>query len=202
MIRKATLIGGAFTVLFLAAVLVMQNFDFLPSQAEAIGFFEERGRSITWGAFLGGVASFCLIWFGALLARRLQSNAASITAGAALGGSIFAAVTTALGLTFLVAGAERTVLGGGVSPEVAAILYDLASVTVGNMAPFGFALLTGAVVVGGRKHFPAWFVWVSGVLTIGLISPINYAVVALVLLWIPASGIWIDRATKTEKERV
>jgi hypothetical protein len=198
MTRKATLTGSAFTVLLAAAVLTMQNFSFMPSQAEAIGFFEDRGRLITWGAFFGGIACFCLIWFGALLAHRLQSNAFPIAAGAALGGSVFAAVATGLGFMFLAAGAERTVLGGGIPPEVAAILYDLASVSVGNAAPFGFALLTAAVVISGREHFPNWFIWASGVLTIGLISPVNYAVVALTLVWIPVSGIWLDQIVEKE----
>lgn len=195
MTRKATLTGGAFTVLLIAAVLTMRNFEFLPSYSEALTFFEEGGRTITWGAFLGGFAGFSLVWFGAVLTNRIRNS--SSEAFLAIGGAVFAAVAMALGFMFLAAGAERTVLGGGIPPEVAAILYDLGSISVGNAAPFGFAALTAAVALAGRGHFPTWFVWVSGLLTIGLVSPVNYAVAALILPWVPAAGVFLDRATET-----
>ena len=122
MVRKTTYAGIAFAALLIAAVLTMQNFDFLPSEADALEFFNSRGRLITWGAFLGGVACFCVIWFGAHAAQWVRTNASTAVAGAALGGSIFAAVATALGFMFLAAGAERAVLGGGIAPE--ALLYQ------------------------------------------------------------------------------
>lgn len=202
MVRKTTYAGIAFAALLIAAVLTMQNFDFLPSQADAAEFFAGRGRLITWGAFLGGVACFCVIWFGAHVARWVQRNASAAVAGAALGGSVFAAVATALGFMFLAAGAERAVLGGGIAPEVATLLYDIASVSVGNTAPFGFALLTAAVAIAGRGRIPAWLVWGSGALTIGLISPVNYAAIGLVLVWVPVTGIVLDRASEFDKETV
>jgi hypothetical protein len=200
MMRKATVTGGAYAVLLAAAVAAMRNFDFLPSGAEAAAFFEERGSMITLGAFLGGVACFCLVWFGAILARRLRSGGSATVASAAFGGSIFAAAVTVLGFVFLVAGAERTVLGGGISPGVAAVLYDLASVSVGNAAPFGLALMTAAVAIAGSEAYPRWFLWVSGAMTIGLVSPFNYAAVALILLWVPTAGIWLERAPRIVEE--
>lgn len=202
MVRKMTFAGSAFAVLLIAAVLTMQNFDFLPSQADALEFFNSRGRLITWGAFLGGVACFSVVWFGSLAAQWVRTNASTAVAGAALGGSVFAAVATALGFMFLAAGAERAVLGGGVAPEVATLLYDIASVSVGNAAPFGFALLTAAVAIAGRGRLPAWLIWGSGALTIGLISPVNYVAIGLVLVWIPVTGIALDRTSELHMETV
>lgn len=194
--RLAPLSGVVFVLLLGAAALVVQNFTFMPPAEEALELFEDRW-AIVGGAYLGALSAFFLLWFAGSLRSFLAASDSGETrlASLAFGGGVFAAAMVALSFVMLAAGAERLALGDGLSPDVATTILDLSGVITGNAAPLGFAamLLATAIVVYRTKAMHVWVAWVSGLLALGLLSPVNWAFLFVPVIWVPAMGIALYR---------
>lgn len=193
--KLAPLSGVVFVLLLGVAALVVRNFTFMPPAERALEIFEDRW-AIVGGAYLGALSTFFLLWFAGSLrsfliaAERGKSRLGSL----AFGGGVFAAVAVALGFVLLAAGAERLAVGGGLSGDAATTILDLSGVLTGNAAPFGFAamLLATAIAVYRTRVMPVWVAWVSGLLAVGLLSPVNWAFLFAPLIWVPAMGIAVS----------
>ena len=92
-------------------------------------------------------------------------------------------------------GAERAGLHGAIDPGGAAVLFDIASGGVGTFASFGFAALIGAYAIVALRSGsqPGWLTWSSLVLAVGLLSPVNWVVIGLVVVWVPVVAIRLYR---------
>lgn len=185
--------GLAYAVLMVAAVALMQNLSFMPSPAEAAAFFEARAGLITAGAYVGGLASFALIIAGVGIRSDLEDRGRPREGLAAFGGSIVAATLSLVGFGFFVVAAQRTTASGPIDPGVAAVVYDGVAILMGNAVPFGFAVTVGAFAVAGVG--PRWLRQASGLFALALISPFNYVVVGLVVVWLPVIGYVLREGT-------
>ncbi len=129
-----------------------------------------------------------LLWFVGNLWKALRDTEPGTgrLSAVALGGGVVAAGLIFVGSAAKGAAAARASEGGGISPDAAAVLYDLNGVVIGVGASMAFAVMIGAASVMWIRagSFPRWFAWASAVLAVGLVTPFNYAVLALVGPWV------------------
>lgn len=189
--------GVIFAILFVTAALVIDNYEFMPPAGEVAGFYQDDSARIMTGAYLGLLSTVFLILFcGSVYSalRERGAGAASLSLSmAAFGGGVFAAVFIAVGFVATIAGAERALLRGPIDPDAAAALFDLSSLSSSGSA-FGFALLLGGFAMRGlRAGFSRWLIWSSGAIAVGLLSPVNYIVLGLLLLWVPLVAVLLFR---------
>lgn len=196
--RLAPLSGVVFVVLLVTAALVIGNFDFMPPAGEVADFYQNDSTRIMTGAYLGLLATVFLLWFSGSIYSSLHrgESGSGRLAVSAFGGGVFASGLIALGFVATIAGAERAMLRGPIDPDAAAALFDLASLSASGAA-FGFAAMLGAFAIAGSwPGFPRWLTWASGVIAVGLLSPVNYIVLSLVVLWVPVVGIILYRGQR------
>jgi hypothetical protein len=191
--RVAPLSGVVFAVLLVASALIINNYEFMPPQDEIAQFYLADSRRIMVGSYVGLLASFFLLWFAGSVRsalRRVEGESDRLST-VAFGGGVFAAAMITLGYLATTYGAERALLLEGIDPGGAAVLFDLASAAVGSGAPFGFAALIGGFALIGLRsgELPRWLAWSSLVMAVGLISPVNWLVVGLVVIWIPVVSV-------------
>jgi hypothetical protein len=89
--------------------------------------------------------------------------------------------------------AQRAGQDGGIDPNIGALGYDLYATIGGNGMPITMAAMIAAtgIVSVRTQALPRWFGWLSGALAIGLLTPVNWVLVALVLPWIAVTSVWI-----------
>lgn len=194
--RLAPLSGVLVTVLLVAAVVVIGNYDFMPPAGETSTFYADDPRRVMLGAFLGLLGAPFLIWFTGSLYSALSEGSERVDrlGVLAVAGGVSAAVLISFGFLAHFAGAERALIRGEIDPAGAAVLFDVASLASGTGAGMGLAVMMGAVAVGvSRAGLPRWLGWTSGIVAVGLLSPINYLVMGLVLVWTPTVGVLLFR---------
>lgn len=177
--------GLVFSVLLAAAVGLAPMTTFVPATAKAIEFFD-NGTQITAGAYLAGLAAVALIWFVSRLVERFaEAGGGGYRLGAlAFAGALIAAGALIVAFMYLVTGAVRSGSAEGLQGANATAVLDFSSVLIGNVMAIGFALILGATALT-RSVLPPWLLWPTAVLAIGLLTPWQWAVSGLVLIWVP-----------------
>jgi hypothetical protein len=199
--RLTSLAGPVWAVLFVAAALVISNYEFMPPAGEVADFYQSGSARVMTGAYLGLLSTPFLVLFSGSISTALRRNeeAPSSLAAAVLGGGVLAAGLIAVGFVATIAGAERTMLRGPIDPDVAAAFFDLSSLSASASA-FGFAALLGGFALGGTDaDFPRWLTRSSGVIAVGLLSPVNYIVLGLLLVWVPYVAAVLFRRARHEE---
>lgn len=198
--RVAPLSGVLFGVLLLASYLTDPNTDFMPPPGEIVSHIQDGPLSVMVGAYLRMLASAALIWFAGSLRQSAKEVDDGRLSNLAFGGGVMAASLIAVGSAATVAAAERMLVTDSIDPGSASALFDLAGIAVGNAAPLGFAILIGAAGIAvWRLGRPSpWIGTVSIVIALGLLSPYGWVLLAAVLVWIPAAGIWLYRSDSTQ----
>jgi uncharacterized membrane protein YhaH (DUF805 family) len=203
--RVAPLSGLLFVALIVAGSVVINNYEFMPAPEEIAAFYRDESARIMAGGYMGLLSSFFLLWFtGSVKAALSRGQGGSDRlATIAFGGGVLAAGMVALSYMAMFYGAERASLRGGIDPGGAAVLSDLASGAVGTAAPYGLAALVGAFAIFAirTRTQPGWLAWISLVIAVGLISPINYIVIAMAVIWVAVVSIRLYRENAAESEQ-
>lgn len=201
--RVAPLTGVAFAVLWVTSSLLIGAFEFMPPADEIAGWLADHSIRVMTGSYVGLLAVAALLWFSGSMYSSIREidddteRLAFITGS----GGVLAASTLAIGYLATFAAAERAWVHGAIDPDAAAGLMDLSSLIVGNGATIGFAAMiaAGSITALRWQGAPRRTAIVSLILAAGLISPYSWAVVALVLIWVPMAGIWIYRYQKEDE---
>ncbi len=202
--KVAPLSGLLFALLLIASYLIDPNTDFMPPAEDVIAHLEDGPLTVMAAAYLRLLAAAALVWFGGSIYETLRRFGERRLPILAFGGSLLAGSLIAMGSVATVAAAERVLVNEAIDPGAAAALFDIAGIATGNGAPIGFAVLIGAAGVAVLKApgFRRWVGWASVAIALGLISPYGWIVLAAVLIWVPAAGLWIYRAKSSERELV
>ncbi len=199
--KVAPLTGVAFAVLWIASsVVTTESFEFMPPASDIAEFFVSDSVRIMTGSYIGLLAAFALLWFsGSMYAsvRRIDDDSGRL-AVITLSGGVFASAMLAVGYLATYAAAERAWVHDVADPGATAALADLTALIVGNGAPLGFAALIGASAIAALRleNQPRRAAVASLILAVGLISPYAWAVIAIVIIWVPVAAVWIYRAEK------
>lgn len=200
--RVAPLSGLAFVVLFGLGVVIMGYYDFMPEPDQIVGFYSESPARLMTGAYVGMLASVFLLWFAGSLRRSIRSRVegSERLAVIAFGGVVFAAVTVVLGLVAISYPAERVMIHGSIDPGAATALFDLSSGLLGSALAIGLAAAVGGYGLAQLRDekIPTWLAWVNLILALGLVSPVNWAVIALGILWLPMVSVSMYRRGRAE----
>jgi len=195
--RVAPLTGVLFGILLAASFLVDSNTDFMPPASEVALYLEGGDLRIVSGAYLRLLAAAALLWFSASLYRSTRgfdddNGRLSVLS---FGGGVLAAALMATGSMALVAAAERMWVVGEIDAGAATALYDLAGIAIGNGAPLGLGVMILAEAVARLRadRGNLWVGWAGIGIGLGLLSPFAWVMLALALVWIPATGISIYR---------
>lgn len=204
--RVAPLSGVLFGTLLLASFLVDANTDFMPPEDEIVAYLADGPLRIMLGAYLRLLAAAALVWFSGSLYKsiRLIDDDNERLSLLAFGGGVFGAALIAVGAVAIVAAAERMWVVEAVDAGAAAALFDIAGIAIGNGAPLGLGVMIGAAGIASLRT-PGqyrWTGWSSVIIGLGLISPYAWVILAVVLVWVPAAGLWIYRAQPRQQETV
>lgn len=192
--RLAPLSGLVSVILMLAAAVVIGLFEYMPSAETIAGAIAANAGNVAIGGYLGTLSSFFLIWFaGSLMEELRRHEQGTRLSGLALAGGVAAGVGLGIGFLTLQVAGTRAGVAGGLDPVGAVTLYDLATNIEGVLLGIGLAVTIAATAVVGlrRGAFPAWFNWISVVLTIVLLSPFGYMGVYLVPVWLAVTSVWL-----------
>lgn len=183
--------------LFGVAAYTLREAMYLMEADKALAFLADSRGPILIGAYLMGVASVAIIWSAVGLSRDIGRETHG---AAAIGGAVLAAAGTNAGFFLAIPQAERAALGT-LDASTASLAYDFLVVGVGNVSSYGFALLLGGLALAGlsTKRLPAWVVWTGLGTAIGLLTPIQWALMALAPLWLVACA-WTVRSERKASE--
>jgi len=198
--KVAPLSGLVFVVLMLGSFLVDPNTDYMPPADEIIAYLSDGSLTIIVAAYLRLLSAAALIWFSASLyqsAREADEDDRRL-AMLVFGGGVMAASMVVLSSVAIIAAAERAQAVGFIDAAGAAVLFDLAGISVGNAATVGFGVMIGAagIVLLRTADQSRWTGWVSIILALGLLSPLAWLLLAGVAVWVPAAGVSIYRARR------
>ena len=202
--RVAPLSGVVFAVLWItSSLLTADTFEFMPPATDVAEFFASDASRIMTGSYVGLLAAFALLWFSGTMYASIReidddTDRVAFITGA---GGVVAATTLAIGYLATFAAAERAWLHDFADPAVTAAMADLTSLIVGNGATLGFAAMiaAGSIAALRWEGAPRRTAIASLILAVGLISPYSWAVVALVLIWVPMAGIWTYRYERSRE---
>ncbi len=181
--------------MYVAGALLLAQYDYLPEPPKIAAALEADSTRISAGAYVAAASVFFLLWFAGSLRSFLRSyegGAGRMSSIAFAGGIAFAAMVL-LPSTVMFVAAQRAGQEGGIDLDIAALAYDLFGSVAGNGLPIVLAALVAAtgVVSIRTQALPTWFGWVSGALAIGLLTPVNWVLVALIVPWIVVVSVWI-----------
>ncbi len=199
--RLAPLTGAAALVLFSIGAALLGIYDYLPGAERLQEVLSENATNVFAGGYIGSVSAFFMIWFSGSVfsALRKVEGGNGRLSSVALGGGVTAGAALALGFSAILASGARAGAEGGITPIEAVTMYDLYGQVLGSMFAIAMAVFIGAtaVVLLRTLIFPRWFGWVSALIAVGLLTPVAYAVLALVLVWLLVVSIWLYRRGST-----
>lgn len=202
--RVAPLTGVVFGVLLIASYLIDPNTDFMPPPQDIVAHLEDGPLAVMAAAYVRILAAGALVWFGGSLYQSMKRHGDGRLPLLSFGGSVMAASLIAMGSVATVAAAERVLINDAIDPGAAAALFDIAGIATGNGAPIGFAILIGAAGTAllSAPSQRRWVGWTSIAIALSLLSPYGWMVLAAVLVWVPAAGVWIYRMESNQPELV
>lgn len=186
--RLAPLTGVVFVVLLVVGVLLINNYDYLPPAGDIQSFYTDNSTTIAVGAFVASLSVFFFLWFLGSVLKSLRSaeGGAGRLSAIAFGGGVAVAAGMIVAYAATMAAAQRAGATGGISADTAVGFFDLSGTLMGSIVPMAFAALTGATAVVSfrTQTFSPWFRWVTAIVAIGLLTPINYIFVGLAVFWV------------------
>lgn len=195
--KLAPLSGAASVLLLIAGTGLLGVYDYLPESNRLVEIFSSNSTKVIVIGYLGLFSAALLMWFAgsiysALNEREGDKGRLSMIA---FGGGLASAITLGAGFSALLAVGARAGAADGLSAAVAVTLYDLYGTLLGQMAAFTFAVLVGATgIVSIRTAiFPPWFGWASLLIALGLVTPLGYFFLALVLIWLVGVSLTLYR---------
>ncbi len=193
--RLAPLSGVAFVALAVAAALLVNNYDYLPTAGELQEFFTDNATTLQIAGYLGTLSAFFLAWFAGSVRSSLRpaEGGTGRLSAIAFGGGVAAAAIVALAFTILIVGGARGGADGGIGLDTAVTIFDLYGSIFGLAVPVALGVMIGAaaVVAFRTKAWPVWLAWVSAILAVGSISPVAWIFIGIDLLWILVVAIWL-----------
>lgn len=194
--RVAPLSGVVFVAMITASALIINNFEFLPPADELAAFYAGDSVRIMTGAYVGSLGAFFLLWFsGSVYAAIRRSDVeGGRLAMIAFGGGVFASAMFEIGYLTTMAAAERASIHGVIDPGSAAVLSDISALAFTGAA-FGLAGLIGASALASHRsgHPSKLVIGVNSVIALGLISPLNWIVIGVAIVWVAVAGIRMYR---------
>lgn len=192
--QALALSGPAAMALLIAAFLVNGFWEFLPPPGRALELLGGDSLRVIASSYLISWAAFLLIvWGGSLWGRlRAVEGSPAIFAAIALGGLLVTATALVLGATAITTVAERLGAADGISRETIAVLaYDLVGTLMAGAAAVALAATLGATAVVSFRTglLPRWLNWATAIIAVGLLTPVNWAVMILGALWIVVVGV-------------
>ena len=195
--RVAPLAGVLFGLFLLGSFALAPNTDFMPSADTTVAYLSDGPLTVVASGYVRLLAAAALTWFGGSLYRSIRTDEDQTDRLSALAasGAVLAAGLLALGAVATMAAAERVGVTGSIETSGATTLFDLSSIATGSGAPIGFALMTGATAIAWLRsgRSPAWATWSTLALAAALLSPYAWAVVAVVVIWVPFVSLAIYR---------
>lgn len=193
--KLAPLTGVLSAVLIMAGAAMFGVYEYLPSGERIQAILSQNPTRVSIAGYVGSISAFFLMWFAASLYKTLrqrEDNAGRLSM-LAFGGGIASGIALAIGFSALIASGARAGAEGGISSVEALTLYDLYGQVLGQMFAVTMAVFIAAsgVVSLRRGLTQAWFGWGSILIAIGLLTPIAYVVLALVLVWLIGVSVWL-----------
>jgi hypothetical protein len=191
--KLAPLSGIAMIVFLMTGVVLINAFDYMPTADRAAEVFGQNPGRVESGGYFGVVSGLFLIWFAGSVysALREAEGGTGRLSTIAFGGGVMSAIGLVTGYGVMALGGSQAGLPEGISPAQALILHGLFEVLIGLL--HGLAVLIGATGILSlrTKSFPAWFGWASVVITIGILTPVDYIFEGIALLWIVVISSWL-----------
>lgn len=186
-------LSGVVTVVLLAVTVILFNaYDYFPTPARTAEIFRLAADRAFFIALFGMLAGLALVWFSGSLFSSLkqhESGSGRLAITAMAGGVVSGAgLIGAYGVVYFAAGqAGRP---GGIDLSEAWVMYSLYSALMGLL--HGLVLMIGAagLVALRTRAFPSRFGWVSVVVALGLVTPLDYIFEGIALVWIVAVSVW------------
>jgi hypothetical protein len=190
-IEKLAPLSGVGSVLALiAGAGLLGVYDYLPKSERLVEIFSSNSTKVIAVGYLGLFSAALLIWFSGSVHAALSKHEGERgrLSMIAFGGGVASSITIGAGFSAVLALGARAGATEGLDAAMAVTL-------LGQMAAFTFAVLISATGILSLRTamFPSWFGWSSVLIAIGLVSPIGYFVLALVLLWLAGVSITLYR---------
>jgi hypothetical protein len=193
--RLAPLSGVVSVGLLVVGILLFNYYTFLPSGDDLADFLNSNASLVSTGGYIGSLAAFFLIWFvGSLRSRLVQyEKGKGFLPTVAFSGGIAAGVVLGISFIGIFAAGLRASGPGGITSIGAVSMYDFWTQLTGQLfAIFMAAIISATAVVSLRSGlFPAWFGWASIIVSVGLLSPFAYAMLAFAIIWLLVVSIWL-----------
>lgn len=191
--RAAPLTGIISVLLILAGAFLTGVVLEYPPPLDSVLELLSRSRRVETGAYLSAAGGAFLIWFSGSVRTWLRGmeGAPGRLAAVAFGGGVAAAASLWVGFAVLASAAVRA--REGINGDVALALYDVYGSVTGLSVALGLGVMVGAsaVVAYRSRGLRPWAVWVSGLLAVGLLSPLSWAFVAVGLVWVAVVSVWL-----------
>lgn len=192
--KLAPLSGVITVVLMIAGAAMFGVYDYLPPADKLTEILSDNPTRVFTAGYLGSISAFFLIWFAGIVFNTLrkQEGGTGWLSSVAFGGGVASSVALAAGFTAILTTGTRIGAEGGISPIELVTIYDLYSQILGQMFAITMAVFIGATAALSLRTgiFPSWFGWASALIALGLLTPIAYIVLALVLVWVLVVSIW------------
>jgi hypothetical protein len=195
--RLAPLTGVVTVVLMAIGAALLGIYEYLPSADRLKEILSDNATNVFAGGYIGSISAFFLMWFAGSVfsALREREGGTGRLSMVAFGGGVASGVALAIGFSAILVSGARAGAEGGITPVEAVTIYDLYGQILGQGFAITMAVFIGATAVVSLRTlmFPRWFSWVSALIAFGLLTPIAYAVLALVLVWLLVVSIWLYR---------
>jgi len=193
--RFVPLTGVIFVVFVLVGSSLAGTNEYLASSDQIISSFSESVNQSYAGAYLGMLGAFFLMWFAGSVYSTLRQHEGGTgrLSIISFGGGLSAAVSIVFAFAVLSMITDRAISEVGISAEEAAALYDIWSATMGVVMPIGLAAFVGAAAVVSLRTavFPTWFAWISVLVALGCLSPVDYIAQTAAIVWVVVVSIWL-----------
>ncbi|MFN2136520.1 MAG: hypothetical protein ACK2UK_11235 [Candidatus Promineifilaceae bacterium] len=194
--RWFLLSGIFFVILYLVpGILVGGQVGFMPDGQAILAFMSSNAQTVYLAGYLGTLSAFFLLWFAGSLRGVLKgaAPAGDPLADIAFGGGVAAAVLMAAAHAGFGVLSERAASAAGVGPDAAVATIDTWGSLSGVALPIAFAAMCGAtgLALVRTKILPGWFGWVSVLLALALLTPVSWAVLTLILIWLVVISLWL-----------
>jgi hypothetical protein len=188
--------GALSAVLLILASLIFGMYDYLPPAEELLAFIDVNPLRVQVAGYIGTLSAFFLIWFSGHFYSKLREEEGSLGRRSivVLAGGICSAMALAVAYAAIITAGARGGVEGGISPVEAVILYDFYGHMIGNIFPTGLAVFIGgtAIVFQRTDMIPARVRWLTGLIAVGLLTPVGYLMIAPAILWLAGLSIWLS----------
>jgi hypothetical protein len=200
--KLAPLTGVVSFVLFFVAAGLYGFYEYHPAAEKLQSFFNEHATSLYYSGYLGVLSAIFLMWFAGSMYKTLRQNEGGeeLLALIAFGGGFASGISIALAYSAIVIIAGLAGGESGIGP-IEAVLLNMLYSNIIVVAGFPMAVLIGATSLVSLRTsmFPKWFSWISVVITIGLLTPEGWIILAPAMIWLFGVSIRLYRqGTATE----